>query len=147
MPRPAARAFRLLALAVVPALALPRVVAAQAGAKPTVIAAKDYSPASAVSKGERKLICRGATVEAGWILVADAKDPKSCGGENPAVLNTYNVWAVERIEGRPAGTVIDVCAGVPMPKGWALVDVYRDKTTCGHPDDPWATNVKRIRKG
>jgi hypothetical protein len=128
-------------------LGAPRGVAAQAtSSKPQVVSARDNSPASAVAKGERQLICRGGTIPTGWILVDDVKDQKSCGGENPAVLNTFNVWAIEKFDGRPAGTLMDVCAASPTPKGWVLVDVYRDKTTCGHPQDNWGANVKRIRK-
>jgi hypothetical protein len=149
-PRPAllrslvAPAGLLLAAAV---FAVPRAMTAQAtSAKAQVVSSRDNSPATALVKGERQLICRGGSIPTGWILVDDVKDPKSCGGENPAVLNTFNVWAVEKFEGRPAGTQMDVCAATPTPKGWVLVDVYRDKTTCGHPADSWGANVKRIRK-
>mgnify|MGYP001810156306 CR=1 FL=1 len=123
-------------------------VAQPAGAqsRPQVVSSADASPASAVAKGERQLICRGGSIPSGWILVDDAKDAASCGGSNPAVLNTFNVWAIEKYEGRPVGTVIDVCATTPTPKGWVLVDIYRDKSTCGHPQDNWGANVKRIRR-
>ncbi len=135
-------AFPIACLA---AVALPSPAAAQQQ-KSTVVSSRDASPATPVSKGERQLICRGGTIPTGWILVDDVKDPKSCGGENPAVLNTYNVWAIEKYESQPSGAMIDVCAATPTPKGWVLVDIYRDKTRCGHPQDNWGANVKRIRK-
>lgn len=119
---------------------------AGAQSRPQVVSSPDASPASSISKGERQLICRGGSIPSGWILVDEAKDAKSCGGENPAVLNTYNVWAIEKYEGRPVGTLIDVCAATPTPKGWVLVDIYRDKSSCGHPQEGWTANVKRIRR-
>lgn len=140
MPR-SALAAALLLLVGTPALA-----AAQGGGRSQTVTARDESPASALPKGERKLICRGGSIDAGWILVDDVKDPKSCGGDNPAVLNTFNVWVLEKFEGRPVGTQMDVCALTPIPKGWVLVDIFRDKTTCGHPQDSWGANVKRIRR-
>lgn len=95
---------------------------------------------------QRQIICRGAVIPAGWILVDDLRDTTMCGGSNPAVVNSYNVWAIEKFDGAAAGTTITVCASAQTPAGWTLVDVYRDKTVCGHPDDLFATNVKVIRK-
>lgn len=109
------------------------------------------SGSNAVSKdraerGQRNIICRGGNIPAGWILVDDLRDPNSCGGSNPAVLNSYNVWAIEKYSDRPVGTVIEVCASAPTPPGWVLVDVYRNKDSCGHPPDLFTANVKRIRR-
>ena len=95
---------------------------------------------------ERQVICRGAAVPAGWVLVNDIRDRTTCGGSNPAVLNAYNVWVIERYVERPVDSVIDVCAGVPTPAGWVLVDVYRSRDMCGHPTGPFDVNVKRIRR-
>jgi hypothetical protein len=97
-------------------------------------------------RGERRIVCRGATIPAGWILVDDLRDRSMCSGENPTILRMYNVWAIERIDNRPGGTVIQVCAATPTPTGWELVDVFRDPASCGHPTDPLAVNVKRIRR-
>lgn len=98
-------------------------------------------------RGERRIVCRGATIPAGWILVDDLRDRSMCSGENPTILRMYNVWAIERIDNRPVGTVIQVCAATPTPTGWELVDVFRDPASCGHPTEPFAANVKRIRRG
>lgn len=95
---------------------------------------------------ERTILCRGAEIPAGWVLVNDMRDPNSCGGDNPATLNAYNVWSVERVQGRAIGTVIDICAAAPTPAGWVIVDVYRDRDMCGHPDGLFVANVKRIRR-
>jgi hypothetical protein len=97
-------------------------------------------------RGERRIVCRGATVPAGWILVDDLRDRTMCSGENPAILRMYNVWALERIDDRPVGTVIQACSAAPTPAGWELVDVFRDPSSCGHPADPFIANVKRIRR-
>jgi hypothetical protein len=97
-------------------------------------------------RGQRNIICRGGNIPAGWILVDDLRDPNSCGGSNPTVLNSYNVWAIEKYSDRPVGTVIEVCASAPTPPGWVLVDVYRNRDSCGHPAEPFTANVKRIRR-
>lgn len=122
--------------------------AAQGAARPA-----SGQPGTTVSKDrqsgprrERTIICRGAPIPTGWILVNDMRDPSSCGGENPATLNAYNVWSIERTEGRLSGTIIDACAGAQTPTGWTLVDVFRDRELCGHPEGPFVANVKRIRK-
>lgn len=96
--------------------------------------------------GERRIVCRGAAIPAGYILVDDLRDRSSCGGENPAALNAYNIWAIEKTDGRPAGTVIEACAAAPTPPGWTVVDIYRSHERCGHPDGLFVANVKRIRK-
>lgn len=98
------------------------------------------------ARGERNTVCRGAAIPAGWILVDDMREPTMCGGENLSIRNSYNVWAIERYDNRPVGTVIEVCASVLTPDGWTLVDVFRDKEACGHPADAFAANVKRIRR-
>lgn len=95
---------------------------------------------------ERTIVCRGAAIPAGWILVNDMRDPNSCGGDVPATLNAYNVWSIEKFEGRAIGAVIDVCAAAPTPPGWVIVDIYRDREMCGHPDGLFVANVKRIRR-
>jgi hypothetical protein len=69
-----------------------------------------------------------------------------CGGNNAQVVNSYNVWAIEKFDHLQPGAELKVCASSPTPAGWTLVDVYRDKTMCGHTDDLFATNVKIIRK-
>ena len=97
-------------------------------------------------KGERNIVCRGAMLPPGWILVDDLRDASMCGGDNPAVLNGYNVWAIERIDNRPSGATVDVCASTPIPEGWVLVDLFRIKDMCGHPSQQFAVNVKRIRR-
>jgi hypothetical protein len=39
-----------------------------------------------------------------------------------------------------------VCASAPVPQGWTVVDVFRKSDDCGQPTDPFAVNVKRIRR-
>ena len=95
---------------------------------------------------ERQIICRGAAIPSGWVLVDDLRDHTMCDGSNPAVVNAYNVWAIERYDSRPIGTVIQMCAAAETPDGWTVVDLYRDRELCGHPDDLWAVNVKKIRR-
>ena len=97
-------------------------------------------------KGERNIVCRGATLPDGWVVVDDMRDKTMCGGENPAVLNSYNVWAIERIDNRPTGATIDLCASTPTPEGWVLVDLFRIKDMCGHPSQLFMVNVKRNRR-
>ena len=97
-------------------------------------------------KGERNIVCRGAPLPAGWIVVDDMRDKTMCGGENPSVLNSYNVWAIERIDNRPTGATVDMCASTPTPEGWVLVDLFRVKEMCGHPSQQFTVNVKRIRR-
>lgn len=82
----------------------------------------------------------------GWVLVDDLRESSMCGGENPATLNAYNVWAIERYDNRPVGTMLLMCASMPTPPGWIVVDVYREKNACGHPDEAFAVNVKRIQR-
>lgn len=103
-------------------------------------------PPPANAFGSRDLVCRGATVPEGWILVDGVRDRGSCSGDNPAVLRTYNVWVIERFADRPVGTEIEVCAAAPTPSGWDLVDLYRRREICGQPEDAFDTNVKRIRR-
>jgi hypothetical protein len=141
-------------------------VVSWAAATPAVAAAQDTttrpSPASTAgaqtldqraalrrtpsARGARTTLCRGAPIPAGWILVDDMREPTMCGGTNVSALNSYNVWAIERYDNRPVGTVIEVCASVLTPEGWQLVDVFRDKEVCGHPGDVFVANVKRIRR-
>src|SRR5688500_4323324 len=94
----------------------------------------------------RQYVCRGSTPPAGYIVTDDIRDPQMCGGTNPTTLNSYNVWVVERYDRMPVNTTLDVCASSPTPKGWVLVDVYRRKDRCGHPDAMFEANVKRIRR-
>lgn len=147
MHRPARADLRLVAAALMAgavALALPGVARAQ-GAKPgatvTGAARGGLDP-----KGKRQIICRGAKIPAGWALVDDLRDPTQCDGTNPAAVKLYNVWAIEQLEGRASGTVVEICSSTPTPAGWSLVDVYRDKDRCGHPEELFSANVKRIRK-
>lgn len=106
-----------------------------------------YSDAAQAAKpGERKLVCRGAVIPKGWILVDDTRDASMCQGANPAMVNSWNVWAIERYDNRPVGTVVAVCASAPTPLNWEMVDVYRDKDVCGHPNDPFEANVKLIKR-
>jgi len=97
-------------------------------------------------RAERDIICRGAAIPDGWILVDDVRSADMCGGDNPAVLNLYNVWAIERYDVKPVGATMQVCANTPLPAGWVLEDVYRSKEHCGHPENPFQPNVKRIRR-
>ena len=134
----------LLASAIVlGALIPPRAVVAQATASSP--SAKPQYPSSA-SRRERQLICRGATIPTGWVLVDDIRDTATCGGDNASVVRSSNVWVIERFDRVPVGGTADVCAGAPTPDGWTLVDVYRSKEVCGHPEEPFVANVKRIRR-
>lgn len=103
-------------------------------------------PQARTARPERQVICRGAAIPTGWLLVDNLKDRSMCGGENSAVYNAYNVWAIERHDNRPAGSEMTVCASAQTPAGWTVVDVFRQVDVCGHPSDPFIVNVKRIRK-
>lgn len=94
----------------------------------------------------RQYICRGATIPAGFIVTDDIRDRQLCGGNNTATLNAFNVWVIERFDRLPVNSTIDVCAAAPIPAGWVLVDIYRRKDRCGHPDGMFDVNVKRIRR-
>ena len=94
----------------------------------------------------RQYICRGAAVPAGFIVTDDIRDRQMCGGDNPTTLNAYNVWVIERYDRMPVNSTMDVCAAMPTPPGWVVVDVYRRKDRCGHPDGVFEVNVKRIRR-
>jgi hypothetical protein len=96
--------------------------------------------------GGQQHICRGATVPSGWIVTDDGRDRQMCSGDNPALFNAYNVWVIERYDNRAVGSVMDICAAAPVPTGWVLVDIYRLKEKCGHPEDVFAVNMKRIRR-
>ena len=123
-----------------------------AGAGPATVDAQQPTKTVARGKsgsgptGKRQIVCRGAAIPKGWILVDDLRDSGQCDGHNRAAVRQYNVWAVEQYEGRSSGTVITVCAATPTPEGWSLVDVYRSRELCGHPDELFGLNVKRIRK-
>jgi hypothetical protein len=80
------------------------------------------------------------------VLVDDLRDTTMCDGNNPAVVNAYNVWAIERVDSRPVGTTVQMCAANETPDGWTVIDLYRDRELCGHPNDLWAVNVKKIRR-
>lgn len=108
--------------------------------------ASGQRPAADNSLRDRQLICRGGVIPAGWVLVDDTRSPTMCGGENPAIIRLYNVWVIERIDRRPVGTEIEVCAAMPTPMGWDVVDVYRKPELCGHPTDQFLVNVKRVRR-
>lgn len=95
---------------------------------------------------QRQIVCAGATVPEGWIWVDDTRDASICGGDRPGMERAYNVWVIERVENRAPGTVIDVCAAAPTPSGWVLMDVFRSRMLCGHPDELYVANVKRIRR-
>ena len=136
MPRRHSLLLSLIAL-----FALSATASAQATSSGTQVRKDGGAP-----RGQRNIVCRGAAVPSGWILVDDLRDTNSCGGDNPAALNAYNVWAIEKVTDRPSGSVIEVCASTPTPAGWTLVDVFRDKDRCGHPSELFAANVKRIRK-
>lgn len=98
------------------------------------------------STSERTVICRGGVIPAGWILVNDVRSTEMCSGSNPAAVNLYNVWAIERFDTKPVGASMQVCSAAPTPPGWVLEDVFRSKELCGHPDEYFAPNVKRIRR-
>lgn len=141
-PASASRLFALTAVAACAALAVPaRSALAQ---KPTTVTAPGKGGIE--PKGKRQIVCRGAKVPAGWVLVDDLRDTNQCDGSNPAAIKIYNVWSIERIEGRASGSVLEVCTASPTPVGWTLVDVFRDRERCGHPEELFHTNVKRIRK-
>lgn len=111
-----------------------------------IITAGARLPGAANAYANRQLICRGGRIPDGWVLVDDVRDPSQCEGSNPSALRLYNVWVIERYDDRMVGTVIDICAATPTPEGWELVDVYRAKELCGHPDSALVVNVKRIRR-
>lgn len=115
-------------------------------ARQQIIAAGSRLPGAANAYANRLLICRGGSVPEGWVLVDDVRDPSQCDGRNPASVRLFNVWVIERFDDRMVGTVIDICAATPIPEGWVLVDIFRAKELCGHPDGPLVVNVKRIRK-
>jgi hypothetical protein len=94
----------------------------------------------------RQYICRGATPPAGYIVTDDIRDRQMCGGSNTTTLNSYNVWVVERYDRQPVNSTMDVCSASPTPPGWVMVDIYRRKDRCGHPDEMFEANVKRIRR-
>ncbi len=94
----------------------------------------------------RQYVCRGATIPAGFIVTDDIRDRQLCGGGNVTTLNSFNVWVIERFDRLPVNSMLDVCAAMPIPTGWVLVDVYRRKDRCGHPDGMFDVNVKRIRR-
>ena len=135
----------LTALVVVAALAGPA-PAAGAQQPPPQPATRRDAPAAG-QRVERQIICRGAAIPQGWLLVDNLKERSMCGGENTTIYNLYNVWAIERHDNRPVGSEMTVCASSPTPPGWTVVDVFRKNDVCGHPTDPFVVNAKRIRKG
>ena len=138
--------MRSLLLGLTLALA-PLPLAAQNSVRPTQASVERAAPRrQATLRAERTTVCRGALIPVGWILVDNMREPSMCDGGNPQALSLYNVWAIERFDNRPVGATIDVCAGTPTPDGWVLVDIYRDKDTCGHPTDPFQPNMKKIRR-
>ena len=94
----------------------------------------------------RQYICRGAAVPDGFIVTDDIRDKQMCGGNNPTTLNAFNVWVIERYDRKAVNSTMDVCAAMPTPPGWVVVDVFRRKDRCGHPDGMFDVNVKRIRR-
>ena len=94
----------------------------------------------------RQYICRGAAIPNGFIVTDDIRDRQMCGGNNPTTLNAFNVWVIERYDRMPVNSTLDVCAASPTPPGWVLVDIFRRKDRCGHPDGVFDVNVKRIRR-
>lgn len=128
------------------ALAALVALASAAGAQQQQPQPAGRTTAPAGSRPERQIICRGASIPQGWLLVDNLKERSMCGGENTAIYNAYNVWAIERHDNRPAGSEMTVCASAPTPPGWTVVDVFRKNDVCGHPSDPFAVNVKRIRR-
>jgi hypothetical protein len=94
----------------------------------------------------RQYICRGASVPDGFVVTDDIRDRQMCGGDNPNTLNAYNVWVIERYDRKAVNSTMDVCAAMPTPPGWVVVDVFRRKDRCGHPDGMFDVNVKRIRR-
>lgn len=144
---------RLLHTALLLALASPATSTALAAQTPTrppgpgrPIAPPGEPRRIETRKGERTIVCRGATPPTGWIIVDDMRERSMCGGENASVLNSYNVWAIERYDNRLVGATLDVCASTPTPEGWVLVDLFRAKDMCGHPHEQFTVNVKRIRR-
>jgi hypothetical protein len=145
--------MRQFIMAALVAVTLPLTAHAQSrAAQPTVAALESRVTATRPVRGAsnahdaRQLICRGAPVPDGFILVDDIRDREQCGGSNPSALRLYNVWVIERYDDRPVGTTIDVCAATPVPEGWVLVDIFRSQELCGHPTDVLTVNVKRIRR-
>jgi hypothetical protein len=134
----------LLASAVLVGILAPTRAAVAQAPVPTTSAKPQASAPS--TRRERQLVCRGAAIPAGWALVDDTRDPSMCAGDNPSVARFFNIWVIERIDRVPVGGSVEVCSGAPTPDGWLLVDVYRSKEVCGHPDDPFVVNVKRIRR-
>lgn len=128
-------------LAVLLALLSPAALEAQASRRPTT-----PPPPTTTARVERQIVCRGAPIPVGWVLVDDTREASMCGGDNPAALNAYNIWALERYDNRPVGTVIVICASMPTPPGWVVVDVYRAKDACGHPEEAFEVNVKKIQR-
>ena len=139
----------LLALAAAPLgaqQAESRAIPATGAARESSSTTNRRSTPAVSARRERQIICRGAAIPSGWVLVDDLRDHTMCEGSNPAIVNAYNVWAIERVDARPAGTTIQMCAAGETPEGWMVVDLYRDRELCGHPDDLWAVNVKKIRR-
>lgn len=129
-------------LGVIAALALSAGIAAAQATPPNNTIRAD--PPS--GDDSRQYVCRGAAIPAGFVLTDDIRDRQMCGGNNPTTLNAFNVWVIERYTNRPVNSIMDVCAAAPIPPGWVLVDIYRRKDRCGHPDGMFDANVKRIRR-
>jgi hypothetical protein len=134
------------ALAALAALAAVASLAGAAGAQQPARVTKD-APGAPGQRVERQIICRGAAIPAGYLLVDNLKERSMCSGQSDAVYNSYNVWAVERYDNRAPGSEMTVCASAPTPAGWTVVDVFRKNDVCGQPTDPFAVNAKRIRRG
>jgi hypothetical protein len=128
------------------ALLLTAATASAQATPPTRQPAQPIRADAPTGDDSRQFICRGATPPAGYIVTDDIRDRQMCGGTNMTTLNSYNVWVVERYDRMPVNTTMDVCSASPTPTGWVLVDIYRRKDRCGHPDAMFEANVKRIRR-
>jgi hypothetical protein len=89
-------------------------------------------------------VCAG-TIRPGWARIDDQADPASpCKTNDPN--NPYNVWLIEKLDDRPAGSTVEICRVPVVPLRWYKTQSKWDGVRCGHPKEHGEDNIMIIRR-
>jgi hypothetical protein len=98
--------------------------------------------ASSVIPPERKEICSGDPIAAGWAIVDTKWDPTICG--RPSSVSA-NVYILRKYDAMPVGTIFRICSGQTWLNNWQQTQTSWDPTKCGRPSSP-SNNMTDIQR-
>ncbi len=109
--------------------------------------ARPQPSTGAVGGAESEVVCRASSGRQGWVIV-DYVTLSGCGTSDANHAPTGAVIA--RIDNRPIGSVIAVCADQQVPSQWMRERADIETKAC-RPDDrsdrdvPYAVMIRRVR--